>query len=482
MDHQPARKQFFLPGKRFWKYSLSSFLIILTFMFCSGQQDSAKETPLTDRFDPETQSYAFVVPTLKPLAGVGGIKAADCGVCHKQIFREWQQTTHANSLNDIQFQSELTKPDSPKWLCLNCHIPVQNQREYIITHLIDNDIFQPVTRRNPDFDYQLQQEGVTCATCHIRADQETGESYVIGPNGNQNAPHPVRKNQEFLHNMCQRCHNPQGEGLTPNLICWFYTTDELAGSQTLIEETFGEQKNCVSCHMPKEKRHVAEDFKIYPEQEVNQHHWVGSGIPKWFSGYDSLLNRGYKGGLEVTVGTPQQAADGDSVTVDVHLTNARAGHHLPTGDPERFILAVASISDAGGNVQYEKKLRIGQHWLWNPARKIGDNRITFGETRLWKATLPSNSARKGQLTVTVLHVRLNTNTAKYIIAAENVDESLFPNGQDYVRNAIHHNPFASFVYNLEIDLNSGERRVYSPEELVALSKAEKGKALSERLY
>ncbi|NIT57461.1 MAG: cytochrome C554 and C-prime, partial [Aliifodinibius sp.] len=96
---------------------------------------------------------------------------------------EWKNSTHAMALRDIQFQSELTKEDSPKWLCLNCHIPVQNLRESVITHLSDNDIFAPIKTANPNYDPELQQEGVTCISCHVRSDKKTAKSAIIGPNG-----------------------------------------------------------------------------------------------------------------------------------------------------------------------------------------------------------------------------------------------------------------------------------------------------------
>ncbi len=200
-------------------------------------------TPLTERFDPVAQPYAFVLPNLKPVAGVGGVRAEDCGKCHKDLYREWQSSTHANALRDIQFQAEITKKDAPKWLCLNCHIPVQNQRSYIVTHLEDDDILRPVTRPNPMFDPRMQKEGVTCASCHVRRD-EAGDSYIIGPFENRYAPHPVRTDPDFLRNICQRCHNPQGEGLTRNLVCWFETFRELETGRTDDGQTFILREYC----------------------------------------------------------------------------------------------------------------------------------------------------------------------------------------------------------------------------------------------
>lgn len=443
-----------------------------------------RRVALTERFDPRVEAYAFIIPNQKPVEGANALKAGECGKCHKAIYREWRASTHASSLRDIQFQAELSKPDSPKWICLNCHIPVQNQREYIVTHLEEGDIFKPVTRPNPLFDPHMQQEGVTCATCHVRTDKTTGKSFIIGPNGSTEAPHPVRQNRQFLHNICLRCHDPRGEALTPNLVCWFYTRKELQEARPLLEQKLGKSPDCVDCHMPTTRRLIAEDFPHLPHREVNQHHWVGSGIPKWYEGYDSLLVRGYRPGLEVTAGKLSPRKPGRTATLPLTLTNARAGHYLPTGDPERFLLVVVAIEDKSGRRQWETRRRIGQIWEWNPARKLGDNRLKYGESRQEEIPIPLPENLSGLLlTIQVYHVRVRTETARYMIAsAPNVDEKLFPGGRKYVRETATYYPLATIVFREEIDLSTGKRRRYSLRELIELSKREREKPLTDRDY
>lgn len=456
-------------------------LLITTIISCNSTNEQAGITPLENRFNKSVQDFAFILPNMKPPAGVPGIKASDCGVCHVSIYRDWQQSTHASALRDIQFQSELTKPDSPKWLCLNCHIPLQNQRDYIVVGLHDNDVLRPATIPNPEFDAVLQKEAITCATCHVRIDEANGESVIIGPQGSPNAPHPVRQDAAFLNEMCQRCHNPQGEALTPNLVCWFQTTAELAEGQASVQQAFGEKQTCVSCHMPEKYGLAADIFPHFPERMVSRHAWVGSGIPKWYEGYDSLLARGYKPGLEVNVMLPEQS--GDSLRTRITVTNARSGHYLTSGDPERFLLAIAEMRDGQDSLIYRKSHRIGQTWEWSPARKVGDNRLKQGESRDWRVVLPRPEKRaSAKLVVIVYHVRLNSATAAHIMSAHNVDEDLFSNGNHYVQNALDYYPFASVIFREEINLGNGKRKIYSPAALIELSKAEKGKGLEERVY
>jgi len=458
-------------------------LISLCILGISLARQNYGQTPLTERFDTDMQGFAFVIPNQNIPAGVEGLKASDCGRCHQSIYREWKNSTHASALRDIQFQSEITKDDSPKWLCLNCHIPVQNQRESIITHLADNNIFAPIKTANPQFDSELQQEGITCIACHLRTDEKTGNNTIIGPIGSQFAPHPLRKDREVLRSICQRCHNPQGEALTENLLCWFETTKELAEGQNDLLDIYGEKKDCVDCHMPEQSRLVAESFQSFPTRMVNAHHWTGSGIPKWFNGYDSLLSRGYKPGLDVRVVLDEYIESSREVTLSIFLKNARSGHYLPTGDPERFILVIASIENIDGGLLQRKELRIGQIWEWSPARKISDNRLKQGEERQWNVTLPLPEEKEGlKVVVTVYHVRLKTENAKYIMQAKDVDENLLENGNYLVSHLPEYYPFANYIFKEEIDLESSRRRTYSLEELIQLSFDEQGRELTDRDY
>ena len=465
---------------------------------------SQQVVPLEQRFDRDTQSYAFVIPRLPPVTGVGGIRAIDCANCHRDIYNEWRASTHATALRDIQFQAELAKEESPKWICLNCHIPLQNQRDSIVTGLLNNDILQPVKMANPGFDYSLQQEAITCATCHVRTDS-AGNSYIIGAIGSPFAPHPVKKDQAFLRNICLRCHNPQGEGLTRNLICWFETKKETEEAQAVLEKKFGGKRDCTDCHMPAKERHIT-IYDNLPKRHSHQHHWTGSGIPKWYEGYDSLLARGYVPGLDTRVGAlrvgkPALRSDsmpgldttragditgarpGSTMTVEIELTNARAGHYLPTADPERFLLVVAEITDNTGRSVKRHTHRIGQTWEWNPARKIGDNRLAQGETYVWEPVfqLPAHLPEL-KLVVTVLHVRLSTHNAAFMKKTKNINESLFENGQHYVQNIEDYYPFASFLFKEEIIWPSGERKLWTLKELIELSKKEKGMPPEKRGY
>ncbi len=457
-------------------------ILISLFIFWTCTKKAPEKTPLEKRFNIKTQSYAFVVPNLNPVNGVGGISAQNCRACHTQIYDEWKQSTHSKALADIQFQAELSKHDSPKWICLNCHIPIQNQREEIITHLKNNDIFKPISKKNPSFNKELQKEAITCAACHIRQDS-IGNSYIIGSFGTKSAPHPVKKDPEFLQNICNRCHDPKGEGLTKNLICWFDSFKELSNSQKDVKKEFKKNMTCINCHMPSEKRRAVPHMTNLPIREGHQHHWVGSGLPKWFKDYDHLIKRGYHSALQVKLDPLKNIIPGKNLNISLHLTNKNAGHWLPTADPERFILVIAELKDASGQSLVKTKYRIGQTWKWDPAKKIADNRLKQGETRKWspQILIPA-SIDNHILSITALHVRVTSENAKHMSQAKGVNENYLENGQKIVLEAIHHYPLANFIYKQEINLSTRTRKIYNDKELIELSKQEKGKPLSQREY
>jgi len=57
-------------------FLIAAISIILLLSF-SEDKNSPEKTPLSQRFDPEIQDFAFILPNLDPVEGVNGIKAKD---------------------------------------------------------------------------------------------------------------------------------------------------------------------------------------------------------------------------------------------------------------------------------------------------------------------------------------------------------------------------------------------------------------------
>lgn len=450
------------------------------------KSQKAQVVPLNKYFT-KVQTFAFIIPHLKPLKAVGVPRASACRTCHTEIYDEWKRSTHAAALRDLQYQAELSKSSSPKWLCLNCHTPVQNQRKSIIKGLKKGNVFHPAKIPNPNYDPMMQQEAITCATCHVRQDAK-GESVVIGAIGSPYAPHPVRKDPSFLGKVCLRCHDPKGKRLTRHLLCWFKTREELAGGP------FGNKEDCVSCHMPTTKRHLVASWYVtnikktkgfdIPKRTSHMHHWVGGGVPKSFAGYKHLRQRGYKPGTTIKLSSLGTIKEGQPISFTLSIQNTHSGHWMPSADPERFVLMLAQLQDAKGKRLAQKKLRIGQLWKWEPqAQKIGDNRLKPLETRHWKPTITSPKSIKGhKLVLLVYHVRLSSATARYMKSHAPKSNYLVAPIKKKLANMGKHYPLATMLYREEIDLATGKRKRATLGELLKLSYEERNKPLDKRDY
>ena len=344
--------------------------------------------------EPLTNSWEIAVPNQEIPDGLVSLSAKDCGICHKEHYEEWKVSTHANAWTDLQFQAELKKESSP-FMCINCHIPLQNQQEQIIKGLVDGDIYQPVKEKNPHFDVNLQQEGITCASCHVR------DKAIIGPTGTKKAPHKTVKDKVFLsEKLCISCHNATVV-ITPTLACSFETGDEWKAGPY-----FGE-KNCISCHMEEVNRAVVPG---YPERLSHRHFFAGSGIPK----LDTINTKGLEGLAYFPTKLKKSYAINETISYKLTLKNEFAGHKLPTGDPERFYEIIFEIKDQNGKIIKTKTNKIGEKWQWYPTvKKLSDNNLLPQEDRIFSINHAIAKRGKYTLTAKVDKHRLNKENAEY---------------------------------------------------------------------
>jgi len=373
-------------------FSIAIFLLgVLLFIQC--ERNAVEVSELTN-VTPLTNSWEVAIPNQEVPAGLSSLSAKQCGSCHQDHYNEWKLSTHSHAWTDLQFQAELKKESSP-FMCINCHIPLQNQQEYIIKGLENGDIYKPVKERNPLFDRELQQEGINCASCHVR------DGAVIGPTGTEKAPHKTVKDPSFLSEaLCISCHNAVAV-VTPTLACSFETGDEWKEGPH-----FGE-KNCIDCHMEKINREIVHG---YGERLSHFHSFPGSGIPK----FDTVKSIGLNG-LGIYPSKIDSVLNiGDSVSYTLKLKNEFAGHKLPTGDPERFFLITFSLVNETGDTLVTKQDRIGEHWEWYPeAKKISDNNLMPNEERVFSFSYKPKMKENLRLEVAITKNRMDNKTALY---------------------------------------------------------------------
>lgn len=330
--------------------------------------------------------------------GLTSLSAEQCGVCHQEIYTEWQVSAHAHALSDLQFQEELKKSPPTAWLCMNCHTPLENQLPSIAIGVKNQSTSQPITQKNPRYDAKLHGEALTCAVCHVR------DGTILGPYGSTTAPHPVRKDTKLLTtDTCTACHQATAS-YTDTLVCTFDT-----GAEWMVSPQAKEGRVCSSCHMPEVTRPIATGAA---PRKSRRHLFIGSKIPKemLLKPEDRRFYDLYKPGLTVDILSAKR--NGGAVAVQLKLKNAYAGHLLPTGDPERFIRVDVKLI-ASGKVAAQKSLRIGQEWEWWPkAKKLGDNRLKPLEERIETLQF-AGAAKSSRIEITVNNCRLTEQNARY---------------------------------------------------------------------
>lgn len=393
------------------------FALLLMMAACSGRSAPPAAPPADDAAPPTiAEAVAFYarqprylqpVPYTPVPAGLPDLRAETCGLCHQEIYAEWRVSTHARAwTDDAQFQAELEKSRTGRdvsWMCVNCHTPLVNQLPKLVAGLRDERLDQPIYVDNPDFDAALQQDAITCATCHVR------DGVVLGPYGDTNAPHPTRLDPSLSTSaVCTQCHQATATFPELTLACVFDTGREVA------EGPYGaEGYTCQQCHMPAVDRPLMTDGT--PVRATRRHWFGGSLIPKHprFEGEVAPLRAVYPEGLAATWGPlPASVAPGEPVEVRFEGRNAAAGHMLPTGDPERYILLRASAVGPDGKTLGEREVRLGRVFEWHPTvRELSDNRLKPREARSWTLVFPAPA--QGPVT-------LRLEASKWRISPENM--------------------------------------------------------------
>jgi hypothetical protein len=315
--------------------------------------------------------YAHAIPYQKIPEGLTSLKAESCGACHTEIYKEWKASIHAQAYTDPFFQAYWTK-DNHVWVCLNCHTPLENQQPTLIKEIPRDRVERAVQEQNPHYDADYQQEGVTCAVCHVR------DGMILGPFQDANAPHPTKYDPMFrTTQLCSRCHSVVGGPAQ------FYNGGP-CGTYAEFEDGYWMKERgfmCQTCHMPEIERPVAVGGSV---RQGRQHLWRGGHDPEMV-----------KRAIDVNVvAAPAEPKPGEKIKVTLTLVNAGAGHKLPTGDPDRHFTVEFAVEDQNGKVVEDQTDTMGRWILWQPAIiELHDNRLRPLASRdyTFEYQLPKNS-------------------------------------------------------------------------------------------
>lgn len=327
---------------------------------------------------PFTLFFKIVPPFDRPIPvqdmpeGLESLSAESCGGCHIEIYEEWRTSMHSQAYVDPQFQAYFKK-DGRLWVCLNCHTPLTEQQEFLVKDLRLGSVYRPVLMKNPDFDAELREEGLTCAACHVR------DGIVYGPYEIDDAPHSTRYDPSFrTAEFCLKCKDAPGNTRTilNSRLC-NTGLDWRAGpyaAQGVI---------CQDCHMPRVERPLVQDeheerdgkTRVFPVRLTGRHLWRGAHDPEML-----------KSAVTVKLEAPDQPlSPGEETTLYLNITNSGAGHELPTVDPGRYVEIVFEARSGQGRMLKRESYRIGRNIIWAPVLiELSDDRLGPLESRLFE--------------------------------------------------------------------------------------------------
>jgi hypothetical protein len=330
--------------------------------------------------------------------GLDSLSAGECGGCHEAIYEEWSQSMHAKAWTDPYYQIDYVF-DGSQQICLNCHIPLENQQEDLVVGFRDREMFKPILEPNPNFDPTLQSEGVTCAVCHVR------EGRIVGPFATEDAPHPVKYDPEMSSGIryCEQCHVVSGERWDT-----FYSIPP-CGTVAEIRES-GQEIDCVGCHMPETIRPAADGMD---DRKVGRHLFRGGHHPERV-----------KGSLKVET-KRETKEDGDSFSIT--LTNVGAAHHFPTGTPDRHLTLELRLLDGDGNLLKERIHVMKRYILWRPfIVDLKDTRLAYGEPRTFEFSFKPDRGNPPSVLEVMVRYHLLDERRRRRIGYENKEPIAYP--------------------------------------------------------
>lgn len=255
-----------------------------------------------------------VPPTHHPLAQ--GIHPKDCSNCHPDKFKDWSASLHGNAMGPGILAQYASFNSSEKAECNICHAPLSEQWQEIKN---EGGEWQHNFHFQPD----LENQGVSCAACHLREHKRHGPPLTIDKESLSEALHgvpertPIFESSEF----CRGCHQHGADSLHIN-----GKPIENTYNEWLQSPAFKEGKTCQTCHMP-ERRHL---WKGIHDQEM-----TAAGVTISHSQSSS------------------QPRIGEKFAATLSIRNTGTGHHFPTYTTPAIVLKAAFLDETGKVVAKE---------------------------------------------------------------------------------------------------------------------------------
>ncbi|MBK9030157.1 MAG: c-type cytochrome [Myxococcales bacterium] len=270
--------------------------------------------------DPDGAPFGHALPLQGPAPAAlapaqASLSSRQCARCHAKQVREWTGTIHGAAASPgLLAQTTRMTDGAAVESCLRCHAPLAEQQPRLrpgqrVAGAAGDDYTASAA-----FAPALQQEGLTCAACHVRAWER------LGPSGR--APsllplpgYPVRALPVYERaDFCIGCHQlPARLAVAGRPLLDTYR-------EWLLGPYMARGVQCQHCHMPN-----------------REHTWKGVHDPETF-----------RQGIAV-VAVAARGRDG-AVTVRARITNVGAGHYLPTTPTPAAWLSVELVDATGALV------------------------------------------------------------------------------------------------------------------------------------
>ncbi|MBI5636682.1 MAG: hypothetical protein HZA03_01795 [Nitrospinae bacterium] len=259
--------------------------------------------------------------------------ATVCGYCHADIYESWKKSFHARAFGSPIFQKAyrqafIDTDGRAKDYCLKCHAPTTLATKDVNAEL-------PVTR-----------EGVTCDFCHtveavdlknmtapFKLDvggQKHASMRLLGPKPNPSGSNPAAHQAAYAQwfnksELCGGCH----EMLNANALKVGETYSEWKASEYARQGI-----QCQECHMSAIGGTPYVSSVKKPQKTTIADH--------------SLFHDRERLGGAVAIEILSAALNKEGAyVVDVAMTNAKAGHNIPTGSPSRALTLEVGVEGDG---------------------------------------------------------------------------------------------------------------------------------------
>ncbi|TGM85525.1 multiheme c-type cytochrome [Leptospira licerasiae] len=296
-----------------------------------------------------------------PLESQGSITVdpnpASCGSCHLQQFGSWKSTLHSRATGPgfLWQLPRIGKHGSEN--CMNCHSPNPEVKSLLMSRLGWGEV------SGSDWKSGSEENGVQCASCHLRKGKVYGPFPKDGGNGrifqNLNIPHQgfIPKKEFEESEFCKNCHQ------SPE------TSKQVNGK--FLMDTYGQWRRsefarsnvqCQNCHMPDRK-----------------HEWKGISDPE-------MVKRGVQTSLRVV--TKKEEAE-----IIAELKNSGVGHSFPSYSVPKVYLEIWTETIKGEKRKISEKT-LGWMLDLELQREIFDTRLPQGGSALLQVHLSKEEFSK----------------------------------------------------------------------------------------